>query len=190
MFDCFGADAKSQLPTYISYEGVPKIYVNNWDLGLDFALLPLRGFYVEGLKQNGIIPFEERHWRMEEIEVADAYGVLGFPCGDKKEGDAYADEWVRPLFVLVEPCDPPEDAPETEVPIFTAKLLSEKPASAVGLSGGPILAIKRSEGQTQYWVVAIQACWDKSERTVYGCPMKVIAGFFREALKQHAKNTS
>lgn len=187
LLDYFGVDAVVPHPTIISYEEVPKIYVDRGKtLGLDFALLPLRDFYVAGVQSNNVKPFEERNWQLEGRADAIAYGILGFPNEETSaiDTDTKVGVHIRPIFVRIEKCDPPEDAPKTTYPLFVARLLSPQPVTVKGMSGGPILGLRKEpNGTTGYWVAALQAHWKKSDRIIYGCPMTTVINVFRQAIQ-------
>jgi hypothetical protein len=190
IMDYFGHGASSQIPTVISYDEIPRIFIDDDKLGLDFAILPLRDLYVMGLTSNGVQPFKEENWLLGKVSQPDTYGILGFPDEEKDEEDPNI-SWVRPVLVKCERILPPKDAPQTTFPMFVGKLLSAQPGSALGLSGGPILAIKNGPGRrTEYMLVGLQASWKPRERIVYGCPMDVVAAIFRVYLQEQDRLTA
>lgn len=185
LIDYLGIGAKIHQPTILVYEDVPKFYVDDRSLGLDFALLPLRDFYVEGVKSNGICPIMEKNWLLEGNAEALGYGVLGLPEESQimNQPTEHVAGWLRPVFARVDKCDRPSDAPAPNYPLFVARLRGDNPRSIVGMSGGPIYGLKReADGSIGYWVAAIQASWKRSERIVYGCPVSVAVAVFRHVI--------
>ena len=63
----------------------------------------------------------------------------------------------------------------TIYPQFVGQLDRELPIkSVVGMSGGPIFGFRLGE-RIAYWVVALQSSWNASTRTVYACPLPILA---------------
>jgi hypothetical protein len=134
------------------------------------------------LKANGIVPLPTAGWRGYNIPKCNEYGLLGLPEEDIKPIDP---SWQRGAglnvqLVLVplqvEPV--PSVDPVSRIPRFTARLLDGgQLESVVGMSGGPILGVRKLEvGGWEYACIAIQGSWDRVTRTVFGTPAGLIVG--------------
>ena len=53
-----------------------------------------------------------------------------------------------------------------------------------GMSGGPVVGIRRFEGGTKYWPIGIQSGWQKSSRILTVCPFKPFAEHVRDSLQE------
>jgi hypothetical protein len=181
--DYFGKNAKTQMPTVVSFDDMPKFHVDDRQLGLDIGVFQLRDFYMSGLQSNGVVPLSEDNWIEGDSINAEDFAILGFPNEEKHadDGDPVV-EWVRPCLAGVVPCALPSDAPSTTYPLFVGKLRAEEPASVEGMSGGPIFRLKQERNGLRYWLHGVQAFWRPSSRITFGCPMRVVAQVIRERL--------
>jgi hypothetical protein len=179
--DYFGKNAKTQMPTVISFDDLPKFHVDDRQLGLDIGVLKLRDFYVSGLESNGVVSLPEASWLEGDSSDAQDFAILGFPNEEKhgEDGNPVV-EWVRPCLAGVVPCALPSDAPVTAYPLFVGKLRANEPISVEGFSGGPIFRLKQEEGGLKYWLHGVQAFWRPQSRITFGCPMSVVAQLIRE----------
>lgn len=192
--DNFGQVAKHALPIPFDYEDHDRIHV--YRDGLDFALIALTELETRQLEANGRQPFTidgrpERPWA-----DYDGFAILGFP-----EENLQSDigEKTGPVALFIQPGlapvrylpVPPEDVDVPKYPRFMGELLdSSKPASIVGMSGGPVIGFKRQSDGLDYWVVAIQSKWLESKRITYGCPLPVVFQVLRAAVEEHEKTGS
>jgi len=83
---------------------------------------------------------------------------------------------VFPTMIGVKALDNPlEGTKPTIYPRFVGQLQEGLPLSSiVGMSGGPIFGFRYGPPMA-YWVVAIQSSWLRGQRTVFGCPLPVLA---------------
>jgi hypothetical protein len=75
--------AKTYLPTLIDFDEViaSVVFLNDETRGLDFAFVPLRTFYVQGVMANGVAPITEPTWQPDLGAVM--YVLVGFPNEEK-----------------------------------------------------------------------------------------------------------
>jgi hypothetical protein len=175
LLDYFGPEAKVHEATPFYYEDEPKFFVDQKDVGVDAALLPLRPYYRLQLEANRITPFYRRHWLTTDRMEFEGYGILGFPTDLsqplEREGPRGSQigraisatlVWVKRLDPVPEHIDLPQGA------WFVGKVQS--PFSIAGMSGGPIFGFRRTpEGRWEYRVVGIQSGWFKESQIIYGC---------------------
>ncbi|WP_439631443.1 hypothetical protein [Gemmata sp.] len=191
IFDGFGSDAIVPHPTLMTPDDLQGYSIDEGTRGLDFALIPLRDLYVDSFRANGIAPFQPRHWTGEVDGTRFAVALLGFPEEDKvypTAGDDF-DGSVRASLVWVLPCDLPPGSPVREYPMFTGRIPTERPASPVGLSGGPVLEFYRlKDGQVMYRLLGLQSIWWTHSRIVHVCTMSAVVRHLREQLDELAAN--
>jgi hypothetical protein len=188
LVDYYGPNAKFREPIPFDYEAHPRIHVNKDRL--DFALILLSDIEVQGLQANGVIPFTfegkpERPW-----SEYDRFVLVGFVKEhlrsdvDRSTGEVRLE--VRAGVVPVERLQSaPTTCNKTRFPRFIGKLTdNQQPSSIFGMSGSPIIGMKRTDRGVDYWVVAIQSHWLPSERIIFGCPMPVMFDVLRRAIEQ------
>jgi hypothetical protein len=152
----FGRNAKSRISTVLSAEEVVEtvVYVNNSALGLDFALIPLRQWYVDSIKANGIEPLTQ--WCEDE---ATMYAVIGFPADEQQKYPARPNDIragvLHTAMIMMEKCERPDHHTKSKLPVFAAKLPDDEPYSAVGFSGSPIFAVHQVSERTGYCLLGI-----------------------------------
>jgi hypothetical protein len=187
IIDYIGIRAKIYHPTIIDYPAVLEntVFINEAELGLDFALLPLRDWYVTSIAGNGVIPFVEHTWLYEG--EGQFHAVVGFPDEEKKpppSANSAIGGWIKPMLFIVEKCDLPSEIPTPTYPYFAARLPESKPCRAAGISGSPIIAFKRIGNDTRYFLTAIDVSWYPEQRIIIGCPMRYVVGSFLNLLAQ------
>jgi hypothetical protein len=185
ILDYFGMDASApHRPTMIDYDAALEkaIYLNEDDVGLDFAFLPLQDADVTKITDKGVKPFVEGNWQYEA--KAEQYRITGFPEEEKIPSsctDTQITSYIRPISVAMDRCDLPAGVDKPTYPYFAAKLLSPLPASAVGLSGSPIMAFNKAQsGGSIGDLVGIDVAWYEVSRIVKGSPMKYVVTEFRK----------
>jgi hypothetical protein len=193
--DALGPDAKFPHPTMIDYPSAPKWYIDDRNLGLDIGLIYLRPLYRAGLQANGVVPITEANWVNQPADLGRDYFLFGIPeClnGPARVAPGVTGESVtariNPLLLHVERTDTPHrELPPSTVPRFIGRVNTATFGleSIVGMSGGPIFGFRTlPDGSCQYWVVAIQSWWDPDTRTVYGCPVPIVAGLIADWLER------
>jgi hypothetical protein len=188
ILDFFGPNAKLEGgPTNIDFASVVQdtIIANDDPLGIDFAFMPLRDWYVTSIKGNGVIPLEIKNYK----GTAQKYVVIGFPDEEKKASPDPNNPQagtIRLCFARMDKCRLPRHLKEPALPYFAAKLPDEGPASAMGFSGSPVFAVDvdLKKGRTYYTLIGIDYKWYPTERIVVGCLMKCVLAEFRKRLKK------
>ncbi len=188
--DFFGPDAKLEGgPTIIDFPDVLKdtIYVNDEILGLDFAFMPLRDWYVTSVKGNGVEPLEiaKKYYKGK----AQKYVVIGFPDEEKRPSNDprnAQDGSVRLCFLRMDKCRLPRNLRKPKLPYFAAKLPDEGPNSAEGFSGSPVFAVDvdLKKNRTYYTLIGIDYSWFDDEKIVMGCLLKGVVAQVRKRLKK------
>jgi len=176
--DTFGAGRKSDYPIPFDLKNALFWYMDDDELGLDFGVIFLRSYYVNLLALNGIVALEERNWAHQDNAEFDGYAMLGLPAEFTSEFVSDEGEGVvSPVMFRVQKLpDAPSDRTPTIFPQFVGQLDQALPIKSVvvGMSGGPIFGFCL-EPQVAYWVVALQSSWNAATRTVYACPLPLIA---------------
>jgi hypothetical protein len=189
--DYFGPDSKpycvdSQevyLPTVLDQDEpfANTFFMNDESLGLDFAFMPLRDFYVRSITQAGVVPLTEAQWQYRG--EATTYALVGFPDEEKSPSpeESSAQATVRPCLSRMHRCDLPSQIAEPRLPYFAAKLPDDEPVSPMGFSGSPIFGeyLNAETKTVDYSLVAIDYAWHKAERIVVGCLMTEVVSEFR-----------
>jgi hypothetical protein len=156
--------------------------------GMDVGLLPLGVFYRESLKSNGVIPIPIGGWNGDRPHLCDAYALVGLPeeritkiAPTAMRGSGIT---VQLTVVGLNPVVVPPDTGVSRFPRFAAVLSDDgELCSPVGMSGGPILGMRRTEGGNgQYTCIAIQGSWDRERRMVFGTPIAIVVGPIKVAL--------
>ncbi len=184
--DYFNLDAKIKEPTPFPFCETHKIHVDKD--GLDIGLIPLREFYRESLKANGIRPLPVAQWGGYTPPECDAYGLLGLPEDGIEELQATSvrgsGQIVSLVLIPLEPCQVPADHLISPIPRFAAILREGgQLKSACGLSGGPILGIRKwKDNQSEYAGIAVQGSWSRERRMVFGTPMAIVVGIIEDLL--------
>jgi hypothetical protein len=180
--DKFGKDAKVDVPTVISFENIPKFFVDDESSGVDVGAMELREFYIEGIISNGVKPFNEEGWLEGERENAQEFLILGFPVEeDGLLGGVI--KTVRPCVAGIKPSEIPSYLRRHNDCRFAGKLLADLPLSVKGMSGGPIFRLKDEEKGKRYWLYGMQVEWLPTERITMGHTMTTIAELIRANLK-------
>lgn len=199
--DFFGEREAVKVPTPFSFDPEESFYEDNNQLGLDFGFIPLRAWYVTGLRANGIIPITEQYWTRPHDPPITAYFMLGFPQdlnlarnlptkpGDERNASA------TPVLVSVERVDDPATLPdsvptrETTFPRFIGRITAAEIEFRVeGMSGGPIFGLVDVGSSAAYTVVAMQNSWHAPTRTLFGCPIRVFGAILTAYLENETKS--
>jgi hypothetical protein len=152
-------------------------WLDIYELGMDYAALPLRDLYREQLKAGGAQPLPEHTWSNHGV-YHDHWFLLGIPNESLKmrpDGNLSA----RTVGIALQECDPPEEAEDRGANVFYGRLAkgSEAVAQSIeGASGGPIFGLKRDErGNWKYWVIGVQSKWFAGARVATICPFASFA---------------
>lgn len=207
--DCFGFEANHKQSIPYTYELGDSYFVEQPELGLDFALIPLNDLLAKGFAANNLIPITRKNWVHQPNLTFEFYRMLGIPkdrvikqVGKNGVMQTYVGQAMVALDAI-SPDDlgePPDDVKGSPSPAwFTGRLDPGcKIESLKGMSGGPIYGFRRDkDGNLLYHVVALQSRWWPKPRTVFGCSMTVFAeevyrqlGEFFATLSEDIKGTA
>jgi hypothetical protein len=153
----------------------------------------LSTYYLRLLDANGVVAIEEVNWKHQHTIPFSRYALLGLPEEYTQAIPSGAGGGlVSPTMISLDRLDAPSDS---EYPRFAGKL-SERAVvkSVAGMSGGPIFGYADGPDRMRYWLVALQSSWEPDSRTIYGCPMPVLASIITahvdEALRDIAEEQS
>jgi hypothetical protein len=173
-------------PTPFTYQEHQKIHVDRD--GIDICLIPLRDFYRDSLKANGIAPIPCVMWD-QSVPECDEYALLGAPmettrpiAETERRGPGLS---VLLAMVPLEPRPLPAERVLSTAPRFCGELLDGGELKSVkGMSGGPILGIRHSGTNIvrSYSCLAVQSSWHEPSRLVFGTPVGMIVHFVKTEL--------
>jgi hypothetical protein len=195
--DYFGPDATVKQPIYFSFPDEPKWRLDDPDLGIDFAVMHLRPYFVEHFKKSGIIPFTEQNWLPAAHVRYDTYAMLGTPFElmdriSNPNGDAtkFGAE-IRVVFINVEKADEiPEGSESPPENWFIGKVRT--PFNIGGMSGSPIFGFNKNEqGLPVYRVFAVQSRCFHKQGIIYATPIAPVLHALKETFLEaiEAKST-
>ena len=170
----------AQHTNYVPFDffELPKIRVNQD--GLDYGLILLRPLLVENLAANGVVPVGEEQYERDWPSEFHAYSMVGTP-GTTVRLDRRGDRdttltqsaWIMHLERID---DPPAELVQPNARFYARILASDESpewtqigGDISGMSGGPILGMRRDADGLHYWVVAVQSGWLASRRIIAAC---------------------
>ncbi len=153
----------------------------------DCAVFPLSPSYRQMLESNGVVALDEAAWAAPPcLEKVDCCLLLGIPHEltvrqeDRAPGLHRVEVCPTCTLHYVHPVSepPPVFSPKAAPRIYgRIELRGPRHLESIeGMSGGPLLAVKRgSDGAIRYWVVGVQSSWHRPTCTIAAWP---IADFF------------
>jgi hypothetical protein len=191
--DYFGPKPVLKQPIPFHFDPEAIAYLEKRELGLDFALLPLRDFYRRSLEANGIVPILRPNWANVHKFDFEHYAVIGLPStlsepttqqGDRGEQIGLL---VAPTLVWIDRLTKiPDtiDCPSQEW--FFGKVGIE--FSMKGMSGGPIFGLRKNDqGRLEYHTLAIQSRWYEDHGIIAGCPIPRFMELLEQSLRECAQ---
>ncbi len=155
--------------------------------GLDYAAVHLGSYYESQLKAGGVIAIAKNAWS-DHLTDYDYWVLVGVPA----ESILYdgisvitARIVLAPLVAAVEP-DLAGNKAQNQ---FYAKPIDGSEdyfKDASGMSGVPVFALKKIQGEWKYSVIGIQSAWYPSTKTLAICPFSTF-GFSIEKLMAELK---
>lgn len=171
--------------------GIPFDYVpGDWlilddaDIGLDYAALPLRALFRLGLESGEVVPITKDAWG-DHVTEYDQWVLVGVPA-ETVIHDGNSIITARVVSVALEEAEAPEGAGQKAQNQFYARLIegSERVVQNVeGMSGGPVFATKRTDEGRRYSVIGVQSAWYKNDRVIAACPFSSLGLALEEAVR-------
>lgn len=150
--------------------------IENQEVGLDYAAVPLETMYCQLLQVGGAIPIDKSAWG-DHVTEHDQWALVGVPS----ETVSYDGKTVITARVVVAPIEPVDEpaavGPKAQNQFYGR--LKDDSATIVkdidGMSGGPIFALKKVEGTWKYSVIGVQSAWYPQRRIIAACPFSSFA---------------
>jgi hypothetical protein len=190
LLDSLGTEAKYFHPVPFDYDHAdPQVPASavGWDYGVLFPTANHR----ELLEANGVRPLTEQWGNGEHPPEAEEYKLLGIPEQMTVETAPHRATLV-PMFVRLDRVSQrPEGFCDTTAPMFYGRLPSALPLTEIaGMSGGPIFAIARVNGDARYWLHAMQVSWLRGTPFVSAMLMQPFCQFLKEVIEgKHGPST-
>ncbi len=153
--------------------------------GMDYAAVPLRHLFKEGLISGGIQVIQETAWGPEPFDQYSNWLLVGIP--NESHHIVAGIDKVKMTIIPLKPTDPPMSTikPPSKNKVY-AQIIRQPEIDSVqvkdiaGMSGGPIFALTQIDNQLRYWVIGIQSSQYSFSDIVAFCP----ALHFFEGLKE------
>lgn len=167
LMDSMGVGAKHFEPIIFAYDHAKPQYVPD-SREMDYGIIPLSTYYQELLSTNNISPLNEDVWRIQPNRP-ETFALIGVP--DEFIQQDNNNVGIITTLNWIEECEKPDHLPNTELPLFYGKItLHSNQRSISGMSGGPIFAFEKVNGQYKYWLKALQSSWLNQSEIIIGCP--------------------
>lgn len=186
LWDGWGHDARFRDYIPFDYNEAPKIRM--YQDGLDYGLIPLRALHVSALQANGVVPIGASHYAADwPIEFA-GYAMIGTPGTtvslEHRGGRSTQFNHSVSVIPLEKVLNPPAELIQA-APRFYGKILVPEDSDdwqaigkdISGMSGGPVIGVRRGQEGLKYWVVGVQSGWLESSRIVAACYFQAFAQF-------------
>jgi hypothetical protein len=167
--DFFGLDAPNYNTLSYTYEPSEAFYIDDPEEGLDFGLIALPDLYRRGMEKNGIVAISREHWVNQPECGFSQYKMLGLPAHLKQD----AQRAIRVAMIDIEALPVKEWEAYSEDVRFIGRIPADLQISSIeGMSGGPIYGFRaRTDGQVEYYVVALQSRWIADKKVIFGCSL-------------------
>ena len=159
------------------------LVIEDEEIGLDFGAVELDGIYRMQLEAGGANPIGKVAWG-DHLAEHDHWVLVGIPSETVK----YDQETIitgRTVMIPLDHADEPEHAGRKAENKFYARLKNVGDVKEIdGMSGGPVFALKKIEGEWMYSVIGVQSGWYRTTRTIAVCPFSSLG----TALEERAKS--
>lgn len=193
---------KHQIP-FVGFHPANTHHTHADEKGLDFGIVRLddKPLIWQALTANGKEPLSEDGWELGLPTEFDEYVLLGLPSQLQAEQSVSGDSRHHKATVLMIPVRKRANPPPALLP-GSARFFGEieipfefegtHVTSIDGMSGGPIIGIKRSRsGKKHYWLLAIQSGWmapdndaESEWRPIAACYIKPFCDEVRSIIKR------
>ncbi len=189
LVDSLGLQAAYDNNIPFDYEDSARYY--EYHDGLDFALICLGPNHRRLLQANGVEPVGVENWIRQDISRCKGFVLLGIPAELVKQEDrAKPGIVIGSVMLSLKRLETlPEGSEVTEYERFIGDLMNRPDLKSLGgVSGGPIVGFYDEDGDTRYWVIAVQShCLDN--HYVFGCPLNVFGPILLNQIKELAEMT-
>ncbi|GMU35674.1 MAG: hypothetical protein HS101_00075 [Planctomycetia bacterium] len=193
LWDGWSTEAVDRHFVPFAFDDAPKYCLRGE--GLDYGLIQLRENYVDLISANGVVAIGEEHFQKTWPDEFEAYVMIGTAantvsleaCGDRST------MLTQTTYVIhLEKVTDIPDELRTSNPRFCGRLLISESSpmwSAIGqnirgMSGGPVLGIRRGREGMAYWIVGVQSGWLPSRRIIAACDFQSFARHIAAAIEQ------
>jgi hypothetical protein len=146
------------------------------EVGLDYAAVPLETMYCRALQAGGAIPIDKSAWA-DYVTEHDQWALVGVPS-ETVSYDGNTIITARVVVAPLEPVDDPVAAGPKAQNQFYGRLKDDSAAIVKdidGMSGSPIFALKKVEETWKYSVIGVQSGWYQQRRIIAACPFSSFA---------------
>ena len=165
------------------------LMLNDETIGLDYAAVHLDDFYRRQLQAGGVTAIAKDAWN-DHLTEHDHWVLVGIPS-ESVVYDEVTSITARVVISPLVPADEPVLAGKKAQNQFYGKLIDGSESffkDADGMSGGPIFALKKYEGQWLYSVIGVQSAWYRKSKTFVICPFSSF-GFALESIVAEVQST-
>lgn len=168
LLDDFGTSPVSHLPVPFAFDPNAMFEIDS-ESGWDFSVICLRPNTIALLKQNGITPVQllEKQPLLSEM---DYFFVLGIPSENTSLTRDKQYMRIKPALITLRLNSSPPLGVEKQDPLLYFDVPNEV-RNMMGMSGGPIIAVRKLDSGWRYWVVGIQNGWDPEEHITWATPL-------------------
>lgn len=176
LFDAWNPAQGGRTQVPFNFEESQRFFIDDDKAGLDLGVIAIPPFLRRTLSTNGIAAFEPKTWRGIPDDL-ERYLIVGMPqefIEPSTEKGVLQFLKVEPVIVSVAKCDEPEDLKKPFKRFYgrlAAELSDEKGEvlrDISGMSGGPVIGLRKQSDGVAYFLVAIQGSWSPQLRVVAG----------------------
>ncbi|MGV3616457.1 MAG: hypothetical protein ACO1SV_14095 [Fimbriimonas sp.] len=159
------------------------------DENVDIGWVYLADLYRRNLEANEVIAIRQRDIA-PPTEQGDAYWMIGFP---EEFNHLSAKDEVAQVQMTPTPLPLLRLDDETTKQGYLRLRFHVRPefaisgerhlSSVVGMSGGPVLMLKKIDDSVRYWAIAVQSAWLRDARITFCFPLASLAASLLEAMR-------
>lgn len=141
-------------------------------VGLDYAVIGLHDHFRRQLVAGGVTALDKTAWAPPTQSAGTQWALMGVPS-ESVRYDGKTILTARFVVVRVFPANQPLGVGERAANQIYAQLIDGSEAvvsDADGLSGGPIFAVTKVDGDWKYSVIGVQSAWYRGQRLIAFCP--------------------
>jgi len=157
------------------------LVIEDEKIGLDYAAVALDTLYCKQLEVGGAIPIGKAAWG-DHVTEHDHWALVGIPS----ETVAYDQRTIitgRTVVMPLDHAEEPELAGRKAENKFYARLKNVGNVKDInGMSGGPVFALKKVEGEWKYKVIGVQSSWYPTTWTIAACPFSFLGTALEELI--------